>query len=111
MVHENDVWALGSTVLGKFWNNDEQPAVLFRVIHRTKHYATFQRIDDLSVVYRKRLLKQRGEWCILIGPLWMHPILKPSVPEGPGFPSSSEPSSSSGAGAPPSSSPDQAASG
>ena len=111
MVHENDVWALGSTVLGKFWNNDEQPAKLFRVIHRTKHYATFQRIDDLSVVYRKRLLKQRGEWCILIGPLWMHPILKPSAPEGPGFPSSSEPSSSSGAGAPPSSSPDQAASG
>ena len=73
MVDENAVWALGSMVQGKFWNNDTKEPILYQVIHRTKAYATFQRVDDRTQVFRKRLQKQRGEWCILIGPLWMPP--------------------------------------
>ena len=115
MADENAVWALGSMVLGKFWNHDSKEPILFQVIHRTKAYATFQRVDDRTQVFRKRLLKQRGEWCILIGPLWMHPAppqpgaaLRPSAPAGP---SASGPASSSPAEGPASSSRGQAASG
>ena len=114
MTSENTDWAVGSTVLGRFLNKDEEPPVLFRVIHRTKHFATVQRHDDWARVYRKRIQKVRGEWSVLIGPLWLRP--GPVAPGAtsltllaPGHPSSSA-AASSGDAAPASSSPGQAVS-
>ena len=84
MADENTEWAVGSRVLGKFWNQENDPPVVFRVIHRTKHYATVQRVDDWSQVFRKRLQKQKGEWSVLIGPLWLCPAcVTPSDPDPP----------------------------
>ena len=114
MTYPNTEWAVGSRVLGRFWGDTREPPVLFRVIHRTKLFATLQRADDWSDVHRKKIKRvpthagqRAGDWDVRIGPLWLRPLeLTPSDPEV-------EPSSgdaSSAAAEPASSSPDPAAS-
>jgi len=114
MTYPNTEWAVGSTVLGRFWGDTREPPIPFRVIHRTKLFATVQRVSDWSDVHRKKIKRtaahageRAGDWDVRIGPLWLRPLeLTPSDPAE----ASSSSAASSGDAGQASSSPDPAAS-
>ena len=76
-------WELGSRVFGTFWDAAGSDAVTrteYIVIHRTKHFATVQLVDDLTSVFRKRLTMVDGNYLpVRIGGFWLRPT-RPSEP-------------------------------